>query len=79
MALFGTVWYATVLCSTKEYCPFLPREILHIWNQRVQEMVVVCHMKTWAESCASQHWKFVLTFDFAPVCHGTAAHLGHRG
>ena len=20
-----------------------------------------------------------LFFDFAPVCHGTAAHLGHRG
>ena len=20
-----------------------------------------------------------LTFDFAPVCHGAAAHLGHRG
>ena len=33
-------------------------EILHIWNQRVREMVEVCHMKTWAETCASQQWKF---------------------
>ena len=23
-------------------------EILHIWNQRVREMVEVCHIKTWA-------------------------------
>ena len=33
-------------------------EILHIWNQRVREMVEVCHTKTWAETCASQQWKF---------------------
>ena len=33
-------------------------KILHIWNQRVREMVEVCHMKTWAETCASQQWKF---------------------
>ena len=34
-------------------------EILHIWRQRVREMVEACHMKTWAETCASQQWKFV--------------------
>ena len=33
-------------------------EILHIWNQRVREMVEACHIKTWAENCAYQHWKF---------------------
>ena len=33
-------------------------EILHIWNQGVREMVEVCHMKTWAATCASQQWKF---------------------
>ena len=33
-------------------------EILHIWNQRVREMVDACHIKTWAENCAYQHWKF---------------------
>ena len=33
-------------------------EILHIWNQRVREMVEACHIKTWAEKCAYQHWKF---------------------
>ena len=33
-------------------------EILHIWNQRVREKVEACHMKTWAETCASQQWKF---------------------
>ena len=34
-------------------------EILHIWNQRVREMVEVCHIKMWAETCASQQWKSV--------------------
>ena len=34
------------------------REILHMWNQRVREMVEACHIKTWAEKCAYQHWKF---------------------
>ena len=34
-------------------------EIVHIWNQRVREMVEACHIKTWAEDCASQHGKFV--------------------
>ena len=33
-------------------------EILHIWNQRVREVVGAYHMKTWAETCASEHWKF---------------------
>ena len=33
-------------------------KILHIWNQRVREMVEACHIKTWAENCAYQHWKF---------------------
>ena len=33
-------------------------EIMHIWNQRVREMVEASHIKTWAENCASQHWKF---------------------
>ena len=33
-------------------------EIRHIWKQRVREMVEVCHIKTWAETCASQRWKF---------------------
>ena len=29
-------------------------EILHIWNQRVREVVGAYHMKTWAETCASK-------------------------
>ena len=33
-------------------------EMLHIWNQRVRGMVEACHMKSWAETCASQQWKF---------------------
>ena len=32
-------------------------EILHIWNQRVREMVEAYHQKTWAENCVYQHWK----------------------
>ena len=33
-------------------------EMLHLWNQRVREVVGACHMKTWAPTCASEHWKF---------------------
>ena len=33
-------------------------EFPHIWNQRVREMVEACHMKTWAETSASQQWNF---------------------
>ena len=33
-------------------------EILHNWNQRVRQMIDACHMKTWAENCVSEQWKF---------------------
>ena len=34
-------------------------EILHIWNERVREMIDACHMTTWAGKSASEPWKFV--------------------
>ena len=37
-------------------------DILHIWNQRVREMVEVCHIKMWAETRTSQQWKSVALY-----------------
>ena len=33
-------------------------EIVHIWIQRVREVVGACHTKTWAGTCASEHGKY---------------------
>jgi len=35
-------------------------EILHIWIQHVPEIVKASEIKTWAENCTSQNWKFCL-------------------
>ena len=52
-------------------------EIQHIWSQRVREQVEVCHMKTRAETCASQQWNLACYIMSIP-CERWARRMLHR-
>ena len=36
----------------------MARNLAYLEAARAREMIDACHMKTWAENCASEQWKF---------------------